>query len=208
MEFASPQVQQNGTKLTVRHGDDSGLLVSFYTHPEHQVAKSNEEGRPIYEDKPYIRIMYAGDRNRVTDRRVDFKGKNGNIPDPERWPRQWAQYQAGEEQVEEGTPVEEWSLISRSQALMLKGVHIKTVENLAAVTDATLGNLGHGGRALRDQAVAWLKQAQDGSELPRLVAENESLKSDVSSLEDQVKELAQKVEELSKKRGPGRPRKT
>ena len=205
--FATPQVEQHGTKLTVSHGNDSGLIVTFYTHPEHQVAKSNEEGRPIYEDKPYIRIMYAGDRNRVTDRRVDFKGKNGNIPDPQRFPTQWAQYQAGEEQVEEGTPIEEWTLISRSQALMLKGVNIKTVENLAAVPDSSIVGLGHGGRKLRDQASAWIQQAKDGAELAKLVDENARLRDDLGATQDQVKALAEQVEQLTTKRKPGRPRK-
>ena len=204
--FATPQVNQVGTKLTVSHGDDSGLIVSFYTHAEHQVAKSEAEGRPIYEDKPYIKIMYAGDRNRVTDRRVDFKGKNGNIPDPQRFPVQWAQYQSGEAQVEEGTPIEEWTLISKSQALMLKGVNIRTVENLAAVTDVNLDGLGHGGRTLRDQAQSWIEQAKDGAELTKLVKENEELRTDLSATQEQVKALSEQVKQLTKRR-PGRPRK-
>ena len=198
--FTAPQIEQRGTRLTVTHGDDSGLIVSFYTHAEHQPAKSEKEGRPIYEDKPYIRIMYAGDKNRVTDRRVDFKGKNGGIPDPQRFPHQWAQYEAGEEQVEEGTPIEEWPLLTRSQALMLKGVNIRTVENLAAVTDANLGNLGHGARTLRDQAAAWIKQAKDGAEMAKLVKENENLRDDLEAVKAQLAEL-------STKRKPGRPRK-
>lgn len=200
MDFAIPQVQQQGSKLTVTHGDDSGLIVTFYTHAEHQPAKSRDEGRPIFEDKPYVRIMFAGDKNRVTDRRVDFVGKNGNIPDPERFPRQWAQYQAGEEQVEEGTPIEEWSMISRSQALMLKGINIRTVENLAAVSDATLGNLGHGGRTLRDQAKAWIEQAKDGAEIAKLVEENQRLTDDVEALKQQVRELATKASSKKKRR--------
>ena len=81
------------------------------------------------------------------------------------------------------------------------------MENLAAVTDASLGGLGHGGRTLRDQAKAWIEQAKDGAELAKLVEENARLRDDLSATQDQIRELSEQVKQLTTKRKPGRPRK-
>lgn len=195
-EFAQAIVQGKGNNLSVVHGDDSGLIVEFYMEPVLQGAESEKEGRRIYKDVPFIWIRFVGDRTREVRRKVDLKGRNG-IPDPERFPRQWQAFQRKTAPVAMGTPIEQWGPIDRSQALTLKGVNIHTVENLAAVPDTALHNLGHGARVLRDKAIAWLKAAGDSAETTRLAAENQHLKDELAALKEQVAELAAR-----KKPGP------
>lgn len=197
-EWATPTVQGRGNQLTVSHGGDEGLVVAFYMESVLQGKASEDAGRPVYKDVPYLHIRFPGDRTREIRRKVDLTGKNG-IPDPERFPRQWAAFQRQQVQVQEGTPIEEWGPISKSHALTLKGVNVHTVENLAAVPDSALHALGHGARDLRDKAIAWLKAAQDSAETTKLAAENQHLKDEIELLKAQVAELA--------KRKPGRPRK-
>lgn len=203
MELASATVTKRGNNYDVSHGDDSGLIVEFYLESEHQPARSREEGRPIFKDVPYIWIRFPGDRNREVKRRVDKSGRRG-IPDPERFPRQWAAFQNQQKQPQEGTPLEEWPPMTRSLALNYKGMNIFTVENLAAVPDAALGSMGHGAREMRDKAVTWLASAEDSAEVLQLRAENDALKNDVEMLKQQFAELSKE----NPKRGPGRPRKS
>lgn len=198
-EFASATVAGKGNRLTVSHGGDESLIVRFYLESVHQRFESEQAGRPIYKDVPYIWIQFPGDRTRDIRRKVDFNGKHG-LPDPERFPKQWAAYERQQEVVQEGTPLEEWGPISKSLALTYKGLNIHTVEQLASVGDQLLHGLGHGARELRDKAVAWLRSTEDSSEVMKLQSENAQLRQDLDMLKQQV-------EELSDKPKRGRPKK-
>lgn len=199
-EFSPATVQGKGNQLTVSHGGDDNLIVVFYLESVLQGAETEKAGRPIYKDVPYIWIRFPGDRTREIKRKVDTKGRDGAIPDSERWPRQWNAFTRQQTQVQEGTPLEQWGPISKSTALTYKGLNVHTVENLASVHDSLLQNLGHGAREMRDKAIAWLKAAADSSETTRLAAENQHLRDELQAMKEQIAELAQK-------RKPGRPRK-
>lgn len=201
MEFASAQVSQQGSRLSVTHGGDDSLLVRFYLEPVHQGFESEQAGRPIYKDVPYIWIQFPGDRTRDIRRKVDMIGKNGNVPDPDRFPKQWAAFERQSEVVQEGTPLEEWGPVSKSTAMNYKALNIHTVEQLAACGDNVLHNMGTGGRTFRDKAVAWLKSTEGSAEVLRLQSENDQLRADLDMLKGQV-------EELGKQRKGGRPKKT
>lgn len=192
MEFAEAQVHKTGNQLHVTHGDDRALFVEFETEAVHQGAESEKQGRPIYKDVAFIRIMMPGDRTREVYRpvRTDPAKSAPYPPDPDRFPRQWAAFQAKQEQVQEGTPVTEWAPLTKSRALELKALHIHTVEQLAAIPDNTLHSLGMGGRDLRGQAIAWLAQAKDGAATTALAAENQHLKDEMAALKLQFAELA------------------
>ena len=199
LELASATVQKKGNSLEVSHGDDSGLIVSFYMEAEHQGAESEKQGRPIYKDVPYIWIRFAGDRNREVRRRVDYKGRRNGVPDPNRWPQQWAAFENQQEEVHEGTPIEEWGPLSKSQAMMYKGINIFTVENLSAVPDSALGNLGHGAREMRDKAISWLRSSEGSAELLALRKKNQDLENDIEILKAQFADLKKPNKKSGKK---------
>jgi len=193
MDLATPRIDPR--TLNVSHGDDSGLFVEFFMESVHLEAKSEEEGRPIYEDRPYIKIMFPGDRTKQIVRPVKMESDT-SPSDPLRFPRQWEAFRAQKEQVQEGTPLEQWAPISKSQALELKGVHIHTVEQLAALADNALTWLG--ARELRDKAAAWLKQANGGKEVVRLTKENALLREELDAVKAQMKDLAETVSQKQK----------
>lgn len=186
MDFATPRVDPRS--LQVSHGDDSGLWVEFYTKPVHLEAKSEEEGRPIYQDVPFIKIMFPGDRTKTIERPVKMNDDLSSPSDPNRFPRHWAAFLDQKEQVQEGTAIEEWGPIGKSQAMELKGLHIHTVEQLAALPDSALTWLGS--RELRDKAASWLKQAAGGKEVSRLTRENAQLRTDMERMQTQIDALA------------------
>jgi hypothetical protein len=107
---------------------DSKLFVVFYNHFIADDAKTSEEGRPIYKDCVFIRIITPGDRNNIIERPV-------RPDDKARFPKQWLVFEQGEKEVGEGTRLEEWPMISRSMLEELKYFGFRTVEHLANAKD-------------------------------------------------------------------------
>ncbi|WAL81317.1 chromosome partitioning protein ParA [Pandoraea sp. XJJ-1] len=174
------------------HGDDSRLYVEFTMEAIHQTAESEKQGRPIFKDVPHIQIHFPGDRTKKIFRPVKMEDDMQGPADPRRFPKQWSAFEAQREQVQDGTPIEQWGPITKSQAMELKSMHIHTVEQLAGIADSNLTWLG--ARQLRDKAEAWLKQADNGKEAMRLQAENDQLREDMALLQQQMRDLAARVE--------------
>ena len=202
--FDSPKVDFRGnqTVAVATHGSDAGLYVEFSKEPFHLDAQSRQEGRPIYEDRPFITILFPGDRTKKIERFAYLTQEEaGNNPtDPERFPRQWEAFMRDQAQQPIGLPLKEWPPLSKSQVLELNGIGIHTVEALAAMPDTALTFLG--ARELRTKANAWIESSKGHAQESALIAENEQLKARLEALESQIKALSDANPE---KRGPGRP---
>lgn len=193
--FASPIVKQSGLSLHVEHGNDNNLYVEFRMEPIYQQFKSEESGRPIYADMPFVRIMFAGDKTKVVDRPVEESDKS-------RFRIQWDAFQRQGEQVVSGTPITEWTALTKSEALELKSLNIHTVDALAALPDTSLTWLG--ARERREQAKAFLERAKGNAVDTKLMARIEKLESDNQALKNEL--AARPDEGEAKKRG--RPKQT
>ena len=129
------------------------------------------------------------------------------------WPSIERSYDAwlkGQEAPVSGTPLSAWPGVHTAQADRLKLMHIRTVEDVAGLTDADLDKIGMGARALRDKARAFMQAKQGEAQIAAAMVErdeeNARLKSEVEELRTTVAELAAKAG--LEKRGPGRPAKT
>jgi len=196
-DLAAATIIGNGDVRQVSYGNDTGLYVEFRMDNVYMEFLSEQEGRPIYEARPFIRIFVPGDKTKTVDRPVQLK-QVGDMPsDPQRFPAQWAAFQQGQKAVEVGTPLSEWPQMNTSQVRELNSANIYTVEQLAAVPDGALDGLGHGGRSVRDAAIRYLQAAKDNSYLTKQSAEIDDLRAQIAAL----------TEQNETKRGPGRPRK-
>lgn len=198
MELASAQFDNlnRGGVHVGSHGNDKGLWVEFSMEPVLQGAESEKQGRPIYKDVPFITIDFPGDKTKKVKRPVSLESTPHKPSDPQRFPIQWSAFEAQKEQVQTGTPVTEWPPIGKSESLELKGMKIHTVEQLANLPDGNIGWLG--GQALREKARLWLKNAEDGSGLSLLSAENEKLKIELNSMKEQMKSINTQFEKMKK----------
>lgn len=178
----------------VSHGSDGNLLVQFKLQPVKQGAASIAAGRDIYKDEEYVWIRFPGDRTREVLRPVDLTGKNGYAPDPERWPKAWAAFKNSQAQPQEGTPLESFPPLGTSTVLNFKAYNIHTVEQLVAVPDSVIHNLGTGALDLREKAKVWLKAANDTAAVTKLEDALKQRDSDIAALKEQIAELAKQVE--------------
>ena len=166
---------------------DSRLAVKFYKRAMKLENESNEAGRPIFKDYDFVRIMVAGD----TLTEIDTYARDSH---KQRFPKQWLQYQATQDSSSEmiGTPVEEWTLISQSQAQELRGIKFMTVESIANASDLQLQRIGMiagmSPHAFRDKARIFLNLAEETAEATKRTEEINQLKQ----------ELAKKDEETAK----------
>jgi hypothetical protein len=196
------------------NGADSRLAVTFYKRSMEQKDDSIAAGRPIFKEFDFVRICVPGDN--LTE--IDTYANDGHKA---RFPRQWAHYQnqtAGHEQII-GTPIEEWTIISRSQADELKGIKFATVESVANASDQQLQRIGMiagmSPFAFRDKAKSFLNLAekvgdvnQREAEMEKLRQENEALKAESDAkLAKQQAQIDALMAMMAEKKPRGRAKK-
>lgn len=198
--FAEGQVVGGGEVRAVTYGSDAGLFVEFRMEHIHQEAESLAEGKAVYAQVPFVRIYVPGDKTKVVDRAVRMQPFGDAPADPVRFAAQWAAFKAGAVAEQSGTPLAQWATVTAQQVRDLNSVNVWTVEQLAMVPDTALDQIGHGGRVIRDMAIARVESAKDEQFSMQMAAQN-------ADLQRQLDELRASIESSPEKRGPGRPRK-
>jgi len=168
---------------------NNGIFPKFYTDTIRNQSKSDAEGRPVFDEVEMVEIRIAGDpKNVVTRKARDL--------DKERWYAQYEQFKRQEKQVSSGTPIQEWTRISKSEAATLKALNIHTLEALAELPESGLQNIGMGAREMQKKAIAYIEAANDSGaiEKQRKLIEQQS---------EMIDELKARIEELEAKK-PGR----
>ena len=176
------------------NGADGRLAIKFYKYSEADQEATLAQGRPIFKEVDYIKIVVPGDALSEIDRPVYMSDKT-------RFPIHWANYlnRVNEEGKYEGTPLTEWNLISRSQAEQLRACKFYTVEAIATASDQQIQSIGMAAGmspyTFRDKAKAFLDSAkttadfsQRQEELDQLKAENARLKAETDAKLAQMQE--------------------
>ncbi len=164
---------------------ESGAYVTFYMDAVQLGYESEKAGRPIFRDLPHIRKIIPGDSTNIIERVAkDF--------DKEQHPREWAAFQAKENQVHDGMPLEQWPQITRSQVKEAKYFEVHTVEQLAGLADLHCQKLGMGFSELRNKAKAYLEAAKGSAAQTAQAAENQRLRDEMELLKQQMAEMATK----------------
>lgn len=175
--------------------------IRFENRAEEDRTATIEKGSLVLKDVDYVIIARAGSKDtveKVVTEWLDHCAKLSRETPP-LWPVDWVvahrkmyeQWKAGEEPTQPGFPVRQWAEITKAQAENLVMARVFTVEHLAMADEATMQNIGMGGRALKERAQAWLesKKGNSGQEVAALRADNATLTQTVGSLQQKVAEL-------------------
>src|SRR5258708_5368345 len=111
--------------------DDRSTIAVFYIKAVFNKHKTSLEGRQIYDDVEYIQIVQPANKNTIVDRKA-------TDDDRRRFNARYRQFQEGQEQIGTGTPIEKWPILTPSEVQMFKAAGLKSIEQLAAVTDNNL----------------------------------------------------------------------
>lgn len=167
---------------TQRGAGDDKLFVTFHQHYMLNEEKTANEGRPIYDDMAFIRIVTPGNRDTIIDRPVRPEDKF-------RFPKQHAAFVAGEEGLAGATRLEEWTPMPRSMVEELRYFGFRSVEHVADANDQVLSKMP-GLREWSARAKAFLIAAKDSSAITRAEAANSALQSQIDTLKATVEELS------------------
>lgn len=199
-------------------GRDTSLLVKFFTHPQISKIKSDEAGRPVYDDAVMIEVINPGEKEPI--RVIKTKWHE------QRFPKQWENFQKGVQEIGSGTPLDHLFPNEPGTILTLNGFNVFTVDQLAAITDTAIGNIPMG-RALVDRAKAYLSSAAGGSEFHKMQKTIADLTARLAEMEERAPQQAipnpvlppsaqigtssgslmgGRVSGEGLRRGPGRPR--
>lgn len=157
-EYASPEA-------------DKLLIVRFYHDAVENKFKSHEEGRPVFDDIEMCEINLPGDRARslLTPAHSEWKRFGRKVVTyAERFKEHYARFKANEGPVVEGTPISEAPFLTMADKASLKALQVYTVEQLASLTGQSLKNIGAGGLAKQQQAVAYLATASGTADTVRM----------------------------------------
>lgn len=178
--FAAPMpAQQRGpiqNGQVVHYGDEADLSVAFY--------KNAVTG------KDHVKIAFPGDKHATFDQPVREKDKI-------RFARQWDDYQNQGVRFAGQTRLEEVAWMNEATVNAFKALNIFTVEQLAAVQEGNIHNLGGGARS-------WIAKAKHHVDERRKIEQADAAEAKTAALENQLAALRAQVDELSKPRR-GRP---
>ncbi len=175
-----------------RDPGDQHLLVKFELKPKQDMAKSAEEGRPIFEEVEYVHIMVPGQKDNVYFQpATDY--------DRQRFPEHYAAFknrvEGNDGELLNGTPLASWPAVSRAQVEELKYFNVRTVEQLAHMPDSNAQNF-MGVQALRAKAKLFLEAAESNAATEKLQSELEKRDNEIAALQKAVEEQARMIEEM------------
>jgi hypothetical protein len=175
---------QNGQRVQFQ----DRAMARFYMFPEQRKAASQEAGRPIYESVPYISIIQPGEKD-TRDRRV-------RPDDKQRFPQQWAAFEAKQQQKIDGTPLSVLFPHNPGAVKTLEFLHVVTIEQLAALGTGQLQNLGLGASQWQVMAQGYLDSAEKGKDYHEFQSKLDAKDNEIAKLSDLVSKLEQRVNEL------------
>jgi hypothetical protein len=177
-------------------GEQDHCIPSFYPRAVLNKRKTEEEGRSVFDEIDYVKILVPGDNKNQIDRKVRQEDKM-------RWPAAWDRYQKKRDPEISGTPLKEWAYLNTARAAELESLNIFSMEQLAGLSDDYLPRLGPGARDLVKRAQQFLEG--DDAVIQELRADNQALRDRVSELEGQLETANRELQKRAPKRKPGRP---
>lgn len=166
-------------------------IPRFHVVPVQDEAASAAQGHPVFRDEERVEIILPGNPLNRPVRVV-------TAADKEAWPRQYQQFKAGITQSIDGTPLEQWPMMTPAMVRTLKHLEIHTVEQCAALDDLALQRVGLGGRSIKNAAIAYLDDAAAQKMTTELSRAMDQKDAEIGSLRATVTQLGEMLERLQR----------
>jgi hypothetical protein len=177
-----------------RNSGGRTAFPTFYIEAVEDRPASEAEGRPIFKDVEYVRIMIAGDQKTEVVKKVTDAVRN-------QYGNEYRHWQATKQQSVTGTPIEQWPAAGASFVKTCKVLNVNTVEALADLPDAALQRIGMGSRDMQARARAFLLAAKDNAATEKLAAENNRLVDEIELLKRQIADMGARFAEMQQSEG-------
>ena len=170
-------------------GRQKRLLVQFFMDAVQNETKTIEEGRPIFEDREFIKKMIPGDATCNVIREVTKR-------DTLEFADEYKAFKAGLDAPLEGTPLTTIPFITKGQCLEMAAVGVKTAEQLRDLSDAN-GQKFMGFFGLRRKVVAYLESAEKAAPAQKMQAELGKRDEEIATLKKALEDQGKRIQEIS-----------
>lgn len=199
---------------------DDGSALRIWRDAAQNNFLTEREGRPIFDEVVYVEVISPGSGNSAPIFEVV------RVLSPEmgiNTPKHGVQYAQFKKYIEDfnesekhdaslsGTPLSQWSEITRTMVASMKAQKIFTIDALASLPDSKLHVVGPDGRTWREKAKAYIENAKTNSYATSIAADLEherqksaDLQSQVAALADQVRVLSERQENVNESQTTGR----
>lgn len=147
-----------------------------------KVIVAKAAGRPIHRQLEYIIIQTPGDRNNIPDKPVTDEHRK-------RYAQEYAAFKLGREKEMVGTPLASLPGFDVTRVDELAYFGVRTVEDLAGVSDGNAQGMGNGILKERQRATEFLEAASGRAPMTELQRERDELAEKLESLQSQVSQL-------------------
>lgn len=183
MTAAGVDIEQESTYVNLVAGAPSRNYGRFYRKWITNKYRTKQEGREIGEYKDYVMIISPGQTKSEVHRVATDEDKA-------EFPKEWALYSQGKEQMSSGTPIELLPGMDAGRAAGFKVLYINTIEQLAELSDAGLQTAGMGSHE-------WRKRAQDYLRTRNVVADELAAeKKRVADLEAKIAKMSEAMKRM------------
>ncbi len=193
-EFSSPtNIRWQGHTGIVEYGNDRSMVVIFYNKSVHNPARSLAEGRPIHDDQVFVRIAPPGERLNIVERPA--RGE-----DARRWPTQWQQFHANQQQTAEGTPIDLLYPERPSVAATLRAHGVHTVEQCAELSANAIDNIGMGSQSWVNASQKFLGDSNKGVKSAQFRHEMDERDREITHLRRMCEDMKNTIQTMRNER--------
>lgn len=139
----------------IENGDIIPMGSDSEYHAEFTIERVPNFMGTDFTEVPHLKLQAPGNTKAIYHQPVRLEGHPGCPSDPDRFPREWAAFQAGQT-CETGLSIYNWEGVTPADARRFDLQGIKSVQQLAHVSDMNLSGLGVGAMALREKAREFL----------------------------------------------------
>ncbi len=184
-----PQIDHQAFERGQNDEANSRIAVKFTIRTVLDKNKTREKGEPVHMEREYIEKLIPGRRDPVVQPVNNLHIKQ--------FPEAYRRFQERTGDVLEGTPLREWTGITRSLAEDMIHNNILTVESLANAADVQLAKF-MGGRTLKEKAKNFIEEKNSDKPFREMKKDNDDLKAVVKDLLREVEDLKSQLEPKKK----------
>ncbi len=188
--YDAQEVHARGAAMAKPMAGDDQQFVIFDYHPALNRAKSRQEGRPVYENEIWVKIIAPGEA------KIQETHRKANDLDKRRFPRQWQAFLQGRPQITEGTVLEHLFPDQPNKVKMLNHYNIFTVEQLANLNATGMSAIGMGAMQDVEKAKQYIAQSEKGVNYHKFNTQMEQKDQQISALTQQIANLSAQMTQM------------
>lgn len=166
-------------KIVQNNNPQEGIYARFYDKAI-KTGDVSDDGLPIFINRCFIEI-------RIKDNNCEVFDQPATPDKIKRFPIEYARYQLGKKQVENGTPLEQFAFLTAAEIESLKVRGIFSVETLAQLDDDKANQLKLTDE--RNLAQKFMAQAQNNKSLSLWQKKEENYQAEIKALKEELSEL-------------------